>query len=232
MSTFVLVPGAGGGAWYWHRVVPALEARGHKAVAVDLPGPDESAGLPEYAAAIMATIGDHEPAEVVLVAQSMGGFSAPMACARAPIGLLVLVNAMVPLPDETPGEWWGNTSSEEARVAAAETGGYPVEFDVPTYFLHDVPAEVLASEGAEQRPEAAIAFTQACDIESWPDVPTRVLAGGEDRFFPLPFQAKVARDRLGTEVDAVPGGHLNALSRPVELADRLCHYVGHNALAR
>ncbi len=229
MSTFVLVPGAGGGTWYWHRVVPELEARGHKAVAVNLPGPDESAGLPEYAAAIVATIGDRELAEVVLVAQSMGGFSAPMACARAPISLLVLVNAMVPLPGETPGEWWGNTGWEEARVAAAETGGYPVELDVPTYFLHDVPAEVLASEGAGERPEAAIAFTQPCDIKTWPGVPTRVLAGRDDRFFPLPFQVKVARDRLQAEVDAVSGGHLNALSRPVELADRLCHYIGHNA---
>lgn len=28
-ATFVLVPGAGGQAWYWHRVVPELEARGH-----------------------------------------------------------------------------------------------------------------------------------------------------------------------------------------------------------
>jgi pimeloyl-ACP methyl ester carboxylesterase len=229
MSTFVLVPGAGGGVWYWHRVVPELEARGHTAVAVDLPGPDESAGLPEYAAAIVAAISDHDPGEVVLVAQSMGGFSAVMACARAPIGLLVLVNAMIPLAGETPGEWWANTGWEEARVAAAETGGYSVEFDVPTYFLHDVPAEVLASEGAEERPEAAIAFTQPCAIESWPDVATRVVAGSEDRFFPLPFQRKVARDRLRAAVDAVPGGHLNALSRPVELADHLCHYIGYDA---
>jgi pimeloyl-ACP methyl ester carboxylesterase len=40
MSKFVLVPGAGGAAWYWHRVVPELEQRDHDAVAVDLPGPD------------------------------------------------------------------------------------------------------------------------------------------------------------------------------------------------
>ncbi len=29
MSTFVLIPGAGGAAWYWHRVVPLLRAAGH-----------------------------------------------------------------------------------------------------------------------------------------------------------------------------------------------------------
>ena len=35
--TFLLIPGAGGSAWYWHRVVAALEARGHEAIAVALP---------------------------------------------------------------------------------------------------------------------------------------------------------------------------------------------------
>ena len=41
MTTFVLVPGAGGQAWYWHRLVPELQRRGHTAVAVDLPAADE-----------------------------------------------------------------------------------------------------------------------------------------------------------------------------------------------
>ena len=40
MATFVLVPGAGGVAWYWHRVVPLLEEAKHAAIAVDLPPRD------------------------------------------------------------------------------------------------------------------------------------------------------------------------------------------------
>lgn len=36
MSTFVLVPGAGGVGWYWHRLVPELERLGHQAIAVDI----------------------------------------------------------------------------------------------------------------------------------------------------------------------------------------------------
>src|SRR5579872_3521608 len=99
MSVFVLVPGAGGAAWYWHRVVPELRARGHEAVAVDLPGPDESAGLPEYADAVVAAVGSQH--DTVLVAQSMGGFTAPVACTLTPVRLLILVNAMIPLPGET-----------------------------------------------------------------------------------------------------------------------------------
>ena len=49
MTSFVLIPGAGGAAWYWHRVIPLLRDAGHDAVAVDLPADDETAGLPEYA---------------------------------------------------------------------------------------------------------------------------------------------------------------------------------------
>ncbi|MCX5008418.1 alpha/beta hydrolase [Streptomyces sp. NBC_00638] len=98
---FVLVPGAGGSAWYWHRVASELRSRGHEVTAVELPGADESSGLPEYADAVVAAVGDRRG--VVVVAQSMGGFTAPMACARTSVELLVLVNAMIPLPGETPG---------------------------------------------------------------------------------------------------------------------------------
>jgi pimeloyl-ACP methyl ester carboxylesterase len=223
MSVFVLVPGAGGAAWYWHRVVPELRARGHEAVAVDLPGADESAGLPEYADVVAEAIGGRH--DVVLVAQSMGGFTAPVACSRVPVRLLVLVNAMIPLPGETPGAWWDNTGWELARIAAARAAGYPAEFDLATYFLHDVPAEVVATGEGHNFPEADIAFGQPCAIERWPDVPTRVLAGRDDRCFPMEFQRRIAGERLGVEVDSVPGGHLVALSRPAELTDQLTRYL-------
>ena len=219
MSTFVLIPGAGGTASFWYRVTPLLEAGGHQVIAVGLPGTDESAGLPEYTDLVLAAMEDRE--DVVLVAQSMGAFTAPMVCARGPVRLLILVNAMIPRPGETPGEWWGNTGAEEARIAAARDGGYPAEFDLDTYFLHDLPAEVLATGEASGGPEADIAFGQPCAIDRWPDVPTRVISGRDDRFFPLEFQRRLAKDRLGLEVDVVPGGHLGALSYPAALADQL-----------
>lgn len=219
MSTFVLIPGAGGTASFWYRVAPLLEAGGHEAIAVDLPGADESAGLPEYTDLVLAAMAGHE--DVVLVAQSMGAFTAPMVCARGPVRLLILVNAMIPQPGETPGEWWGHTGSDEARIAAARDGGYPTELDPETYFLHDVPAEVLASGESSGGPEADIAFGQPCAIDRWPDVPTRVISGRDDRLFPLEFQRRVAQDRLGLEVDVVPGGHLAALSYPAALVDQL-----------
>jgi pimeloyl-ACP methyl ester carboxylesterase len=42
MATFVLVPGAGGMAWYWHPVAPLIRAAAREAIAVDLPGDDSS----------------------------------------------------------------------------------------------------------------------------------------------------------------------------------------------
>ena len=208
-ETFVLVPGAGGAAWYWHRVVAELERRGREAIAVDLPADDESAGLAEYADVVVEAIGDRAP--IVLVAQSLGGFTAPLVCERVPVELLILVNAMVPRPRETFNEWW----------TATGWGNEVGEVDMDEAFFHDVPAEVKAAALAEEPPQSSTPLAEPWPLATWPDVPTRFVQGRHDRLFPLAFQQRVVRARLGIEIDEVPGGHLVALSRPVELVDTL-----------
>ena len=94
----------------------------------------------------------------MLVAQSLGGFTAPLVAAKVPLGSLIFVNAMIPAPGETPGQWWDNTGWAQARVAAAEKGGYGTEFDLAAYFLHDVPPEIAAAGETHQRPEADAVF--------------------------------------------------------------------------
>ena len=221
MATFGLVPGAGGEAWYWHRVVPELQALGHTAIAVALPAGDESAGWAEYADAVLDAIGDRP--DLVLVAQSLAGFSAPLVCEQRPIDLLVLLNAMIPKPGETGNDWWSNTRVQEAERAYYEEAGLPPETasdDLAVYF-HDVPADVVA-EAATQVPEQSMTpMGQPWPLDAWPDVPTCVLAGRDDRLFPVAFQRRVARERLGLDADEIDGGHMVALSRPRELAERL-----------
>jgi predicted alpha/beta hydrolase family esterase len=221
MSAFVLVPGAGGAAWYWHRVVPLLHQAGHDAIAVDLPADDPEAGLPEYTALVTGAINARARAGVVLVAQSLGGFTAPLAAEQAAVRAIVLVNAMIPVSGETPGAWWANTGWEEARVAAAARNGYARDFDLSAYFLHDVPPEVAAAGESQQRPEADAVFGSVCDFRAWPEIPIRAVAGADDRFFPVEFQQSLAHDRLGVAADVLPGGHLIALSQPAMLADYL-----------
>jgi Alpha/beta hydrolase family len=224
-ATFVLVPGADGRAWYWHLVVPALRALGHDVVAVDLPAAD-SAGLAEFAGAVVEAIGDRSG--LVLVAQSLAGFHAPLVCERIPVDLLVLLNAMVPAPGESAGDWWAATGHAQARAEhEAQAGREPdAEFDLRTGFFHDVPPQVtdeaLAAGGSA--PPSAL-FAQPWPLRSWPDVPTRFLQSRDDRFFPVEFQRRVVGERLGITLEEMPGGHLVALSRPKELAARLSAYA-------
>lgn len=151
----------------------------------------------------------------------MGGFSAVMACDRAPVGRLILVNAMVPAPGETPGDWWTATGAVSARIAGAEAGGYDTDFDLETYFLHDLPPEEAAAVLGNPGDEAEIAFGQRCDIQRWPDVATSAVVGRNDRFFPLEFQRRLLRQRVGVDAIVVPGGHLLALANPDALFQAL-----------
>lgn len=222
--TFVLIPGAGGQAWYWHRVVPELERRGVRAVAVDLPGADDAAGLDAYVDAVLAAIDTAD--DLVVVGQSMGALTAPLVCDRVPVRLLVLINAMVPRPGETGGQWWEATGQAEARAELARRDGRELRDDLLDDFFHDVPSDVVAEAMAAGDPgQSETPFTEPWPLGCWPDVPTRVVAGRDDRLFPAAFQRRVARERLGLEIDEVPGGHLVALARPVALAERLVGYL-------
>jgi pimeloyl-ACP methyl ester carboxylesterase len=222
VATYVLIPGAGGSSWYWHRVVPELGRLGHEAVAVDLPAGDDSAGWAEYTDAVVRAVDGRTG--LVVVAQSMGGFTAPLVCERVTVDLLVLVNAMAPAPGETGGDWWGNTGQEAAAAGFARREGRPDGFDVVRDLFHDVPPDVVEEALAGDPPQSGTPFGQPWPGTRWPDVPTRFVQGRDDRLFPLDFQRRVARERLGIEVDDMPGGHLVALSQPVELARRLAAY--------
>ena len=227
-ATFLLVPGAGGQAWYWHRLVPELEQRGQAAVAVDLPAGDDSAGLAEYVQAVLDAAAGSPGGPLVVVGQSMGGLTAPLVCGRLPVDRLVLLNAMIPRPGETGGEWWTATGHERARTEAARTHGWPLDDDP---FTHDVPPAVMATAPTPFA-QSGTPFTQPWPLPGWPGVPTRVLAGRDDRFFPVGFQRRVAAERLGLPVEELPGGHLVALSRPAELAERLVGSASRHPAAR
>lgn len=225
MACFVLLPGAGSDSWYWHLVVPRLRGAGHDVVAVDLPVDDDTAGLAEYADAAVNAIGDRT--DLVVVAQSMGAYSAGLIAERVPVELIVLVAAMTPSPGETPGEWWENTGQPEAaRRLALEEGRDPDrEFDAVEVFLHDVPPDVLAESAHHVRAQSGTPFKSPWPLPAWPDIPTRFLLCRQDRFFPADFQRRVVKARLGITPDEMDSGHLPALSHPGELADRLLAYV-------
>jgi len=222
MTTFVFIPGAGSTPWFWHLVDAELRARDHDTVAVDLPNDDDSAGLAEYADVVVAAIGDRT--DLVLVAHSLGGFTAPLVCERVPVKLMVLVSGMIPAPGEPPGEWWGNTGHEAARREQDERDDREPD-DVVGLFLHDVPPDLVAEAPKHSRDQSGTPFEKPWPLTAWPDVPTTFLLCRDDRFFPSGFMRRVVRERLGITPDEMGGGHSAPLSRPKELAERLDAYA-------
>lgn len=216
MSCFALVHGAGSSGSYWHLVEPLLRAAGHDVVAPDLPCDDPACGLAEYADSIVEAVGDRQ--DVIVVAQSLAGFSAPLVCDRLDVTRLVLVVAMIPQPGESPGAWFENTGWEQARRDHSTSTGQPVVplEDPVNLFLHDVPAH--AAERAEVREQSGTPFDQAWPLEHWPEVPTTVIVGRHDRMFPAAFQRRIAQDRLGLDTIEIESGHLPALAKPNDLA--------------
>ena len=209
MGTFALIHGGGSSAWDWHLVVPELQARGHEAVAVDLPTQVESAGWWEYADAVVEAIAGRE--HVVVVGHSLGGFTAPLVCARRPVDMVVLVAGMIPSPGERFDAWWTNAGYEDSGLD-----------DV---FYHDVPPALVTGAKQHVREERARALSDPWPLDTWPDAPTRYLLCRDDRLFTPAFARRHARERLGIEPDEMDGGHYIALVRPRELAERLDNYV-------
>ena len=209
MVTFAMIHGAGDVGWYWRLVQQELGLRGHESVAPDLPCDDDSAGLPDYARTVVEAIGDRD--EVVVVAQSFGGFTAPLVADQVPVRAIVLVTAMIPAPGEAPHDWVTNTGFD--RVMREQTHA-----DV---FYHDVPRGVADEARRRARAQSDTPGHSPWPLRAWPDVPTRFILCTEDRFFPADFMRRVVTDRLGITPDEISSGHCVALSHPKELADML-----------
>jgi pimeloyl-ACP methyl ester carboxylesterase len=221
MSTFVLIHGAGDVGWYWHLVEAELRAHGHDVVAPDLPADDESAELGDYADAVVEAVGDRK--DLIVVAQSFGGFTAPLVADKIPVDVLVLVAGMVPSPGEAPGDWWANTGYRDAvRKQAARDGGLTGNEDPFIAYYHDVPRELAEQAMSKERAHPSEAsMASPWPLDAWPLVPTRFVLCTEDRFFPADFLRRVVAERLNIIPDEIAASHCVALSRPKELAEIL-----------
>lgn len=103
MSTYVLVHGAFHGGWCYEKIVPRLEAAGHTAIAVDLPGHgDNPRPMPEvtldaYVDHVCAIV-EAQPEPVILVGHSLGGMTITQVTERMPekISWVVYLTAVLP----------------------------------------------------------------------------------------------------------------------------------------
>ena len=86
MPTFLLIPGAGADSRVYRPTIEALNGLGHDTIAPALPLEDPEATPSDHAdAAAGAVPAGHE---VVVVAQSLGAFTAPLVAARIAVARL------------------------------------------------------------------------------------------------------------------------------------------------
>ena len=137
---------------------------------------------------------------------------------------IILLNAMIPKPGETGNDWWADTGQGEAqRRYLNELGIDPATADDDdVVYFHDVPGAV--KEETYGRGEPAQTMTpmeQRWPPEAWPRC-----ADPRDRRSQRPAVSRRVPEAGGDgaarlEAEELEGGHLLALSRPRELAEKL-----------
>jgi pimeloyl-ACP methyl ester carboxylesterase len=228
MATFGLVHGAGHGAWCWERLIPLLEAQGHRAVAMDLPCEDPSAGCTRYAEVVDRVLPRAD--DLVLVGHSLGGLTIPLVAARRPVRLLVFLCALIPRPglsllDQVAAEpdlyhpvlrsHPGRRQEPDGTVWFADAAA------ARDVFYHDCAPEDVRWAYARLRRQAAAPRREPCPLTAWPARRSAYVLGREDRAVAPAWSRRAARERLGTEPLELDGAHSPFLARPGELADVL-----------
>jgi pimeloyl-ACP methyl ester carboxylesterase len=221
MATFCLIHGAWHDGSCWEPVVRCLQARGHEAVAPDLPFDDPSAGFEQRARpALQALDGAADP--VVVVGHSMGSAYATLVAVARPGSLLVHLCPRLGGFEPPPGA--PDTFREGFPFPADRPDGTSV-WDAETAIgamygrLPPETARALAQRLRQMAPPAG-----EYPLPGHPVIPTVLVYAADDEFFEPAWERFMARELLGIEPIEIPGGHFPMAEDPDPLAallDRL-----------
>jgi pimeloyl-ACP methyl ester carboxylesterase len=225
MSTFGLVHGHWHGAWCWDRLIPELESRGHRAVAMDLPCETRDAGCACNAQVVKAAIADCGE-DIVLVGHSAGGLTIPLVAQARPVRRLIFIAALLPQPGRSlAAQFETDTEIIHPEFSYIVDGDGLCSIDpalASRYFYNDCTAADAAWATARLRRQTTTTITEITPLASWPDVPCSYLVTGQDRVIGTGWQRRAARERITADVvEFADSGHSPFLSRPGEFADVL-----------
>lgn len=238
--TFVLVHGAFADAHAFDGVKPALEAKGHRVLAPDLPGhgrdttPPAEVSLERYVDAIDAVV-NAQSGPVVLVGHSMAGMVVAQVAERSPQRIKQLVFVAAYLPQS------GQSLEELAKTDAASLVGQNLQLaaDYSTATLRkEAIAEALAADlppalqgliVAGQKPEPLAPFRGKVTLTTagFGAVPKSYVLTANDRAVSPALQAQMVSSWPGTRTVTLETSHLPFLAQPdafvatlLELAER------------
>jgi pimeloyl-ACP methyl ester carboxylesterase len=232
MSTFVLVHGAGHGAWCWFKLVPELEKLGHRAVTLDLPGlGEDTTPIAEVTFAgtidrVVAAV-EKEPEPVILVGHSLGGVSISATAERIPdrIRLLIYLAAFLPRDGDSVNAIY------EGADAIKDTGPAPIRSadglslshtpeGARQRFYQDCSEEDVAYCLARLKPQPLVMRTTPVRVspERFGRVPRAYIHCLADQAAPIARQRQMVARTPCRTVASLPTGHSPFLAAPAELA--------------
>ncbi|MEX2394222.1 MAG: alpha/beta hydrolase [Actinomycetota bacterium] len=223
MATFALVHGAWHGAWCWEKVIPELEERGHRGIAMDMPIDDPAADWNTYASSVEAAIGDTSD-ELILVGHSMGGFVIPVVAERRPVKHCVFLASVLPVDESfvalmgSEAEMFGPDFAKLVDNGDGSTSWH--RGDAIGIFYADCPGGVANEAYGRLRNQCMTHGTQRFPIERFPNAPSTYIACSEDRAV-SPMWGRKRAESLGMDVITMDASHSPFLSKPAELAEIL-----------
>lgn len=233
MAKFLLIHGAAHGAWCWRDVIPALEARGHGARAIDLPShgddptPYDQVTLDDYAQAILRAI----DTPVTLVGHSMGGYPITLAAALAPhlIRRLIYVCAYVPASGLSLAERRMQAPSQpllpHIRMTEDRKGWTVARADLEALFYHDCPPGTVDYAAPRLTTQATAPTAVPVDASGAAGIPRAYIRCGDDRTIPPEFQVTMTADWPAATVATLPCAHSPFFACPDLLAETLIHFA-------
>ena len=215
MATFCLIHGAWHDSSGWAPVTAALRARGHEAVAPDLPLHDPVAGFEERARPAIDALGGVS-GPVVVVGHSMASAYAAIVAEARGVALLVHLCPRLGGFDEPPG------------APARFREGVPFPADRPDGTSAWDPETAIVALYGRLPPETARELAWKLrpmaqppgefPLPGHPGVPTVLIYAADDEIFEPAWERFMAHELLGIEPIEIPGGHFPMAEDPEALA--------------
>lgn len=230
MADFLLVHGSCHGAWCWRDLVPALEALGHTARAVDLPshGSDPTPIADVTLDGCRDAVLSASTPQTVIVGHSWGGYPISAAAEADPKAMRALIYLCAYVPQD------GLSMVEMRRRAARQlivdaieksTDGlsYTVRPEkVHDLFYHDCPPEIVPYAFARLcRQAIAPQETPLRLSENFTRVPKAYIRATDDHTIPTEYEEEmshIAPEKLRVTINS---SHSPFFSHPRHLAEIL-----------
>ena len=214
-TTVVLVHGAFADGSSWDRVIPLLQAKGLKVVAVQNP----LTSLADDVAATNRAV-DGQSGPVILVGHSWGGTVITEAGANDKVAALVYVAAFAPDAGQSSNDLGkdGPPPPGLANIRPDSAGFLSLTPEsVARDFAQDLPAAQTAVMAVTQGPISGKNFDERVTNAAWKSKPSWYIVAEKDRMIQPDLERALAK-KINARTTALPTGHVPMLSRPNDVA--------------